>query len=168
MEADEMKYGPPELSADGTRNSFNHCCDLVGHYRPYAACLNLTVQEKGGRLEDLYDDCLRSIRKGFCTALAMKAEEAAAGQAIYFTERTRYSGLAASANQFVSRAAREALSKSHLLHKSSVIDSIDTTDYSAVIKTEAALPAMPVIAPVEMKTGESPLEMARRMLSQQG
>ncbi len=60
-------------------------------------------------------------------------------------------------------------SKSTPLNKSSVIDRIDTGDYGTAINSEVAkieTPAAPVV-PVEVKKGESILEMARRMMQQQ-
>lgn len=180
----------PEASADGKRNAYNLHCHLTQQYRPYAACLNIVsaYKAKDSRLETLYPDCFVSVGKCSCPAVAMQAEEKEQGKAIYFKERNRFIGLAESAASFLSDAAKEALnktfpqhrnfgvsaskpepSKSTPLNKSSVIDRIDTGDYAAAINSEVAkieTPAAPVV-PVEVKKGESILEMARRMMQQQ-
>lgn len=180
----------PETSADGKRNAYSLHCGLTQQFRPYAACLNLisACKLKDKRLEALYPECFTSIGKCSCPAVAMQAEEKEQGKAIYFKERNRFLGLAESAASFLSDAAKEALnktfpqhrnfgvstskpepSKSTPLNKSSVIDRIDTGDYAAAINSEAAkieTPAAPVV-PVEVKKGESILEMARRMMQQQ-
>jgi len=155
----------PSASACGKRNAYHHCCPEVGHYRAYATCLNLCDGTKTKTSEALYADCLFAINKKRCPALQMRKEELESHKAIYFVERSKWAGIAASAASFLGFtpspvAAKPAPVKSVSSGKSSVIDRIDTADYSTAISAVA-----PVVA-VEAKAGESILEMARRVLAQ--
>lgn len=158
----------PSASACGKRNAYHHCCPEVGHYRAYATCLSLCDGAKTKTNEALYSDCLFAISKKRCPALQMRREELESHKAIYFVERNKWAGIAASAASFLgftpsSTAAKPAPVKSVSSGKSSVIDRIDTADYSTAINASA--PVVPVVA-VEAKAGESILEMARRVLAQ--
>lgn len=171
MNAPEKPVFDPSASADGKRNAFHLRCNVVGHCRPYAACLNLCSERKSGRLESVYAECSAAIGKKICPALAMRREEKDANRAIYFIERIRSMGesfFEKARDLLGASAATPAPVKSKPSRKSSVIDKIDTTGFSEVIRTdtvatkEVAAPAVkPGITPMP---GESLIEMARRMM----
>lgn len=169
-----MEINKPELSEDGKRNAYNHHCEVVGHMRSYAVCLHLCKSRKEGRLSAIYADCSVAIGKKRCPALSMHAEEKEAGRALYFIERIRIAAESAinEAIKFVSGSttSKPAPVRFTPLHKSPVTERISTGTYAdainAAMKTEApAAPVVPLVK-VEALPGESPLEMARRLLAQ--
>lgn len=163
---------PIEASADGKRNAFHVQCSVVGHNRPYAMCLHLCDERKDGRLEIMYAECSAAIGRKTCPALAMRREEREKGRAIYFIERVRTLGEAIVSKMSdvlagFGGAAKPATPKSTPSRKSSVIDSIDTTGYADVITAAVSKPApAPSVPAIEIKAqaGESPLQMARRLM----
>lgn len=167
-----MEIHTIESSANGKRNAFHHHCDVVGHFRPYATCLHLCKERKEGRLNPIYADCSAAIGKKRCPALSMRAEEKEIGRAIYFVERMRNLGesFISMAKELVMGSTPSSTStvKSTPSTKSSVIDKIDTGTYADAInaamkKDEAAAPVTEI--KIEAKKGESPLELAKRLLS---
>lgn len=169
-----MEFIAPEVSADGRRNAYYIHCEVAGQYRPYAACLNLCNERKGGRLEPIYADCSVAIGKKRCPALTMRANEKEAGKALYFVERVREvtTDVIDRVQQFVSGSTHstKAPLEFNTSNKSPVKKSIDTGTYAdainAAMKTET--PAAPVVPTVKVEAlpGETPLEMARRLLGQ--
>jgi hypothetical protein len=202
---------PIEASQDGRRNAYTHHCQRIKQNRHYAVCLHLIEKRKAGRLDIIYSDCSAAIGRKDCPAIGMRAEEVRQGRAIYFQERIRAMGAAFTmAAQALlagkSKIDQEALqAEAPKVSKSSVIDKIDDTGYSAAINNalksgahakhaqpEKAVENAPVAdkkraprktkveqAPVEVKAepiaqpataqaGESLLEMARRMMKQNG
>lgn len=171
----EVPNLPPEVSGDGKRNAFHVSCEVMGHCRPYAACLHLCDERKAGRLDIAYADCSVAIGKKRCPALAMRAEETSTGKAIYFIERHRSIGeVIYGAAQELVRSAVAAVTqpvKSKASSTSSVTDMIDAGDYSTAINVEmkkTGTPAAPVVlvAAVAPIAGESLLDMAKRMMAQ--
>ena len=167
-----------DASADGKRNAYHIRCNVVGHCRPYAACLNLCASRKEGRLDVMYAECSAAIGKKECPALAMRKEEVKAGKAIYFEER-KLSVI----ESFVHKARKWVVgvtskpepSESKPRRKSVVIDSGSYADainiatsekeLKPVTKAVATAPAIPSVK-IEAKPGESLIEMARRLAAQ--
>ena len=165
---EETKIEGPEASRDGKRNAFHVSCQVVGHNRPYAACLRLIDERKDGRLQVVYADCSAAIGKKQCPALQMRREEVEAHKAIYFIERARMLAgeVTEKVRQFFTKPAAEPEpSKSTPSRKSSVIDRIDTGSYADAINAVASATTPPVKA--EPIAGESPLALAKRLLAQQ-
>ena len=167
-----MEIYTPETSANGKRNAYHNPCEVVGHYRPYAARLNLCSGTKAEHLNEIYGECLSHIKKQRCPALAMKQEEKLAGRAIYFVERMRFEDQPVHLGVFetVSTPSKKRPVKSLSTGKSSVIDKIDTGTYADAINAEigkVATPAAPVVPTIKIEAipGESPLEMARRLMA---
>lgn len=168
--SDQQEKQPIGASADGKRNAFYVACDVMKHARPYAVCLNLCSNRKDGRLSAVYSECSAAIGKKECPALKMRKEEIDAGYAIYFRERIKTeAGFVERAKQFVTgvvaavvpaTAAKPALVASKKAR--GIIDKIDDTGYSEVIKKT------PTVAPppkIEIREGESLLDMARRLMA---
>lgn len=86
---------PPEVSGDGKRNAFHHQCSVIGNQQAYASCVDKLARRKHGALPPIFSLCSAAIGKKECQAIAMRKEELAKGQAIYFIERQRFAGLAA-------------------------------------------------------------------------
>lgn len=84
---------PPEVSGDGKRNAYHHQCAIIGNQQAYASCVDKLARRKHGALPVIFSDCSAAIGKKVCPAIAMRKEELAAGKAIYFIERQRFTGL---------------------------------------------------------------------------
>lgn len=158
-----------ETSKDAKRNAFYLHCSVTEQYRPYAVCLHLCQKRKEGRLPEIYSDCSVAIGKKRCPALSMRAEEKESGRALYFIERVKLLGgefMARAKELLVSTPAKPEPSKSQPMRKSSVINTGGYADaINEAIKTKAvAAPTAPAIK-IEALPGESPLEMARRLLA---
>jgi len=77
---------PPEQSMGGI-NTYNFACRTVGFNPGYCVCLNkIAAFERDGDLTS-YVECGKAIRNKECVALKMRAEERAAGTALYFIDR---------------------------------------------------------------------------------
>lgn len=77
---------PPEQSMGGV-NSYNFACRPVGYSPGYCVCLHkIAAYERDGDLTS-YPECGKAIRNNDCPAKKMRAEERAAGHAIYFIDR---------------------------------------------------------------------------------
>lgn len=73
---------PANRSRSGD-NQYYHRCKPVKRSRHYGICLfTLEAYEKGIELQEAA--CVKAIKKKTCPALAMRAEEAKAGKALYF------------------------------------------------------------------------------------
>jgi hypothetical protein len=80
---------PPSASADGTRNSHTFFCEFTSQSMNYAACLwrQGVLSKPDIKTPADWSPCLQARNCNRCTALEMSHEEAAAGKAIYFTDR---------------------------------------------------------------------------------
>ena len=79
---------PVEMSKGGV-NSHYHFCDMRGGQQSYAVCLNIISAIEEDRIKpDQFIDCQRACLHGNCNAKVMRAEEVAAGHALYFKPRT--------------------------------------------------------------------------------
>lgn len=77
---------PPEQSMGGI-NSYNFSCKPIGYSPGYCVCLHkIAAYERDGELNS-YPECGKAIRNQDCPALKLRAEERAAGHAIYFIDR---------------------------------------------------------------------------------
>lgn len=85
----------PEVSGDGKRNAYHHQCAIIGNQQAYASCVDKLARRKHGALPAIFSLCSAAIGKKECPAIAMRKEELAKGQAIYFIERKRFGGLSA-------------------------------------------------------------------------
>lgn len=81
----ETKSLPPSASKSG-RNAHYLTCNAVGRRVNYAVCL-FTIEklEAGKQLSEVA--CNEAVCGGGCKAKEMRAEEEAAGKALYFLER---------------------------------------------------------------------------------
>jgi hypothetical protein len=71
------------------RNAFYHFCDTRGAHASYAVCLHtITAIEENRIKSDQFIECQRACTHDTCPAKKMRAEEKAAGKALYFKERT--------------------------------------------------------------------------------
>jgi hypothetical protein len=77
---------PPQQSAAGT-NTYTVQCAVVGWRPGYAVCAHKIMAYERDRGLKSYPDCERGIRNKECPAIAMRAEEAAAGKALYYVDR---------------------------------------------------------------------------------
>lgn len=83
------EFFPLTFSADGHKNAYHlDKCDFVQHRPPYAACLFKLKEHEAKRLGAACA-CVSGIAKGECAAQVMRAEELAAGRAIYYSDRAR-------------------------------------------------------------------------------
>ncbi len=88
-EAEVIEVLPPEASSWG-KNAFYHSCSVIEQKRSFAACMHtIGAVEKGNEHYLNEESCLRAIKNGSCEAMAMRAEEVAAGKALYYQERVR-------------------------------------------------------------------------------
>lgn len=77
---------PPEQSMGGI-NAYNFSCKPVGYSPGYCVCLHkIAAFERDSKLA-AYPECEKNIRNKDCPALRMRAEERAAGKALYFIDR---------------------------------------------------------------------------------
>lgn len=169
---------PIELSADGKRNAFVHHCAILNQRRSYAVCLHLCGERKKGRLDVTYSDCSTQIGKKLCPALKMRKQEVEAGHALFFEERKvvtpgvfdKAKELVSSAVSIVSGKKADAPQK-----PKSAIDGFGQGSYAQAITNAVAAepkkkeePKAAAEAPpkIEQRSGESLLEMARRLMSE--
>lgn len=78
---------PPEQSMGGV-NAYNFACKPIGYSPGYCVCLHkiAAYERDEGKLPS-YPECEKAIRNNDCPALKMRAEERAAGKALYFLDR---------------------------------------------------------------------------------
>lgn len=128
---DETIY-PPEVSAGGINAFYMPGCDHVGHRPSYAICLNKIMHyERNGKLDDLHG-CGQQISSKLCPALKLRAEEKAAGKAIYFIHREKLQAFKSEQDQ-QQRAAVEA--------KSAIKRDPNTMKFPAEVNLARGLPA---------------------------
>lgn len=79
---------PVEASRSGG-NAFYHFCHIRGAQQNYGLCMHILTAMDERRLgNDSFVDCQRACTRGDCEAKKMRAEEEAAGVALYFKPRT--------------------------------------------------------------------------------
>jgi len=76
---------PPDASRSGKNTVYHHCGQLERR-ASYAVCLFTLEQFDKGKLRT-DSECHQHIDKGLCSALALRAQEVAAGRALFFKER---------------------------------------------------------------------------------
>lgn len=78
---------PPQQSMGGI-NAYNFACKPIGYSPGYCVCLHkiAAYERDDGKLAS-YPECEKAIRNNDCPALKMRAEEQAAGKALYFLDR---------------------------------------------------------------------------------
>ena len=191
LEFHDVEEYPVEFSAGGI-NAYAIPCEIMSFRPGYCVCVNKLDAYKRGR-RDFLPECVTAIGNGTCDAIAMRNEEIKAGKAIYFVHRekllafqnkTEYQGsgrysaleslkkkLFGSMTTAVSEPAQSSLSVKSPVSKSAVSKSampaIDTGGYADAINSALTekTPLQPEVK-VEAKPGESLLEMARRLMSQ--
>lgn len=88
IQASEDQLYPVEKSMSG-KNAFYHFCDVLGNQQSYAVCMHTIKAIEEDRVKsDQFVDCQRACTHDTCPAKAMRAEERAAGHALYYKERT--------------------------------------------------------------------------------
>jgi hypothetical protein len=163
----ETTLEPIESSADGKRNAFHHHCAIVQGNKPYAVCLHLCEKRKQKALPVIYSDCSAAIGRKACPALKMRKEEIEKGHAIYFKERLRGDATYNATPVFSSKKR----SKSRVTNpppekpKNDLVDSGNFADAINVAMEEKKPAEAPKMTPLP---GESLLDMARRIMNQQG
>lgn len=162
-------------SADGKKNLHFLRCPVVGHCRPYAACLSLIAKRKARELDRaIYADCSTAIKGGSCPALGMRQNEELAGHALHFTANPKVEGYAPPEMEVVLTSRKKvAPAPSAAPEKHSLLNGISTASYADAInghiETAQSQPvATPVVRPViesQPRAGETPLEFARRVMA---
>jgi len=84
---DRQPTYPPEHSAGGINTFTVKGCKVVGHTPGYCVCLNKIKAFERDKALASYPECDRAIATRVCPALTMRAEEQAAGKALYFIDR---------------------------------------------------------------------------------
>lgn len=78
---------PPEQSAGGG-NTYALSCRVVGWSPGYCVCLHkINAYERDGHLKS-YPECDKGIGSKACLALELRAQERAAGKALFYVDRT--------------------------------------------------------------------------------
>jgi len=89
---EEPKEKPPyplEASSWGT-NSFWHRCDHTEQSRNFSLCVMvMSMVQDGKKCRPGYEDCWKAVEQGSCPAIAMRQEEVAAGQSLYYLPRLK-------------------------------------------------------------------------------
>lgn len=87
IQASEDQLYPVEKSMSG-KNAYYHFCDVRGAQASYAVCMHTIAAIEENRMKsDQFIECQRACTHNTCPAKAMRAEEKAAGRALYFKER---------------------------------------------------------------------------------
>ncbi|SUE95833.1 Uncharacterised protein [Ectopseudomonas mendocina] len=87
IQASEDQLYPVEKSMSG-KNAFYHFCDVRGNQQSYAVCMHTVKAIEENRVKsDQFIECQRACTHDTCPAKAMRAEERAAGHALYYKER---------------------------------------------------------------------------------
>lgn len=168
---------PIAASADGRRNAYSHTCRPVASRMLYAACLNLI--ETDSPLAE--STCKKARQGGSCPARQMRAEEITKGQAIYFSERVRH-GQALVSELVTCRAPRDRIDVRELSSVGSPggIITSGTIDFqngdgiggyadainqaTKPVSTQTTL--VYKAGQIDVKPGESLLDIARRQLAE--
>lgn len=88
IQVSEDQLYPVEKSMSG-KNAFYHFCDVRGAHASYAVCMHTIKAIEENRIKsDQFIECQRACTHDTCPAKAMRAEERAAGHALYYKERT--------------------------------------------------------------------------------
>lgn len=144
-----VKKVPPEASADGRRNAYHVSCEVMGHNRPYAACLRLCNSPKNSVFVLLYSECTHAIERGNCPAERMRLEEKEKGEAIYFVERiqqqtssvafgsyvTKQVNIVSNAVKGITTSVSESFAPKSIKSKT-LVGSIDTGNYADAINSK--------------------------------
>lgn len=86
-EAQLIEVHPVEASRSG-KNAYYHFCDIRGAKQNYSVCLHILKARDEDRIHrDDFVDCQRACLRGECEALKMRAQEKAAGRALFYTPR---------------------------------------------------------------------------------
>lgn len=164
---------PITASADGKRNMYTLKCVPLEQSMNYAACLWRQGVLSVSNIKTPADwaPCGTACRAGTCTALNMRQEEVLAGKAIYFQDRNVFRKVIDAAKQWImpSFGTTTPTPKPSIhMPKKDMLDAIGSAGsfadaISVAAKTSASVPVARVIPVVVAQTGESPLQMARRM-----
>jgi len=198
---------PITASADGKRNAWCLACPATNVKMSYAACLHRAAviddpdyrsAHHVGRVPKDWNDCDRPAGRDerSCIARSMRAEEKAAGKAIFFVARSVVASLPASATKWVMERVKRATTPSAAARvKKDIFDGMGDSGsmadaVNAMVAAGAALPktitvTKPEKAPPRVLTGvtegihpvalaslpkampgESPLQMARRLAAE--
>lgn len=166
---------PITASADGTRNMFTLKCVPLEQSMNYAACLwrQGVLSSPNTKTPADWAPCGTACRAGTCTALNMRQEEVLAGKAIYFQDRNVFRKVIDAAKQWImpSFGTTTPATKPKPAPKKDMLDAIGSAGsfadaISVAAKTPASVPVARVIPMMVAQTGESPLQMARRMAAE--
>lgn len=86
--SDDEVY-PVSASALPSNAHHIHACRIIGQSQPYAACLKRIADFEAGEIQEAYTECRRAIGGPACDAWKMRAEEAKAGHALYYLNRSK-------------------------------------------------------------------------------
>lgn len=145
-----------DASKSGT-NRFTLHCQALGQSMHYAACLN-RLETLDTHPDDWYR-CQSAVGFQDCAASAMRRAELEKGQPMFFMSRDSIAGAVETARKWVTdwrrpkkRAERDMLDAMG-----------DLGDYADAVSAKPSRPVKPL--PVA-QTGETPLQMARRLASE--
>jgi len=88
MSEEIAEHYPPSKSCSGS-NAYYHFCHIRGGQQNYGVCMHIIKAIEEDRIgSDSFVDCQRACTRDDCQAKKMRAEEIAAGRALYYKERT--------------------------------------------------------------------------------
>ena len=185
MEASVIE--PISASADGKRNGYSLFCDTKGQRMSYAACLwrQGVLDNPATKTPEDWQSCRTAACAGKCNAKEMRKEEEIAGKSIYFVCRNACRKLADVAKDWgiVFRPSKSAEPRQSTLTSfeakpvvlapvvrkdpASALDALSSVDTYSDAITAAAKEQSVVFVKKEVvsvsATGETPLQMARRL-----
>lgn len=173
---------PIAYSADGKRNSYTLSCTPTGQSMNYAACIwrqKVLDNPKTVTPPD-WNTCKEARDAGRCIALQMRQEEELAGKSIYFRCRKALSEASIAAREWIMPGsttrggAPRRPAPAPAAKPKTMLDAMGSMgDLGDAISAAAATPASPppaVRAPIPImpvaQSGESPLQMARRIAAE--
>ena len=184
----EKTFESASASADGTRNSFTLFCEFTSQSMNYAACLwrQGVLAKPDIKTPADWAPCTQARNCNRCTALEMRSEETLQNKAIYFVDRAAKLapvstwGVRTKPIYSSSPAPAAPVKRTEPKRSAAPVSMIDAMgsvgDFAAAISIPetpiAAPPPRPApikvqAAPIMMsQSGESPLQMARRMAAE--
>ena len=170
---------PPSASAQGD-NAFYHLCEVMGQKCAYASCLKKIADRAHGRLETSFATCSAEIGKRTCPALQMKAQEAAAGKALFYVNRDKQRSIFFALSKDIVVTVSKVVSKRNWNKAPEVPVPPPTitkalpavpqgNDYAAAINAvlaqQSSRPVTTINAQVPIRAGMSMLEIARARMA---
>jgi hypothetical protein len=152
-----------DASADGRRNAYTFRCTPIGQQMHYAACLQRVDATQRPDAPSDWAGCRKACEQGLCPAKGMREEELLKGKSVYFRARQALQEAAEKARTWVDTWKNSKPAGKR--EKGSVLDAMASIDTSYA-KAISGLTTAPVLAPIEVRPEETPLQAARRKLAE--